>query len=239
MSEPAPAPCDYLHSRGLILEEEGAAAGAVELQAHLQGCPSCREEHRRIAAVRQELGKLTAPGSAPHWEQAVFARIAEPPARSGRSARWWLALPVLGGALLLLLLLVDWPGQSHLDRAGPALALRFEATGETVRGAAPDEAKVGGTVEISAQGLTGHHQELRVYNEDLGLVMRCSDAPPCQRQGPSLTARWKIPAIGRYRVVALGGPTAPPPPTGSFQGDQAALQRQAAIQTVDQTIEVW
>lgn len=210
-------------------------------------CTAARpaRNHRRTVALRHELGRLTAPASAPHWEQAVFARIAEGEGQGRRAGRWWLSLPVLGGALLLALLV--WPRGSSPDRsppelAGPMLTLRFqasEAPEDRLRGAGPGEAKVGALMEIRAAALVGKQRELRVYQDDRGLLMRCSDAPPCQIQDQALLARWKIPAIGRYRIVVLGGLASAPPSTGKYESDLAALKAQEQIQVLEETVEVW
>jgi hypothetical protein len=227
---PPPARCSFFASEGLLLEEQGASVAE-----HLAGCLDCREDQRQMAALRAELGRLAAPASAPHWEQAVFASIAAAESQPRRRP-WWIAVPLVTGALVLALFLTR-RGAPPPAAPAPLLAMQFEAGAERLRG--EEQPTVGGLVSLRATGLAGAHRELRIYRDDAGLALRCSDQPPCLPQGDGLSARWQIPALGRYRVVVVTGPAPPPASGGSYQGDQAALRALPAVTTVEGLFEVW
>lgn len=222
--------CHFFQREGLLREEAGA-----DLGEHLETCPQCRGEQRRIAAVRAELRALPLPSSSGHWQQAVFARVAASDLRGRPRRRWWLALPATG-ALALLLLLLGREGTPPPRTGAALLALRFEAGVERLRSGS--QAAVGAQLVVQASGLSGAHRELRVYRDDAGLALHCSREDPCRPGEDGLSARWRLPATGRYRVLVLESESPLPWPAGSLDADRAALER-GKVKVLEETFEVW
>jgi hypothetical protein len=249
VSAETPPDCLLYDRRVVLRQERGQTGGQPEL--HLASCARCQELAARTAALREELGRLPVPPSAPQWEQAVFARIAagQAPARRARPA---LGLQVAFGtalavAVVALVVLIRRPPREDLPayatetlspRAAPVLvALAHQPPATRMR--SEGEPLVGGTTVVKATGPLPAHTEVRIYRDDAGLQLRCSDRPPCTRTGDVLEVRFLIRAIGRYRVVVVGADRALPPPGGSYDADMTALI-QAGIPTPEERIyEVW
>jgi hypothetical protein len=246
-----PPDCSRYDRRVVLRQERGQTGGEPEL--HLASCARCQQLDARTAALREELGRLPVPPSAPHWEQAVFARIAagQAPARRPRPARslqvaFGAALAVAVAALVVLIRLPpreDQPGYTTetLPPPPPApvlVALAHQPPAARMR--SEGEPLVGGTTVVKATGPLPANTEVRIYRDDAGLQLRCSDQPPCTRTGNGLEVRFLIPAIGRYRVVVVvGADRALPAPGGSYDADMTALI-QAGIPTPEERVyEVW
>ncbi len=95
----------------------------AEVEAHLTGCPACRNERDRLAAVLQIVSKLPAPPDpSPGFARAFWARLdAEPPRRRGlfallRSGRWAVVTPLAGAVAAAAVVLVVREGQLRRER---------------------------------------------------------------------------------------------------------------------------
>ncbi len=97
--------------RSVCLAQDGrlSPAAAGRLQAHLDGCPSCREWQKEQAWLRGRL-RLAGPGPDPGFQAMVMARVAA----AGALRRWPARVP-----LTLL--------RPALLRAAAALALAVSA----------------------------------------------------------------------------------------------------------------
>ena len=67
-----------------------------------------------------------------------------------------------------------------------------------------------------------------------------AERPPCQREGTILIARWRIPAVGSYRVLGISAGSSAPPPTGSFDQDLATLMKAGStLHYAVQQFDIW
>jgi hypothetical protein len=215
--------CDWLERRGLLEEERGQS-----IAAHLEGCPACRERHADIERLRAALraGPSAEVGPRLHWEQRVWRRLEAP---RPRPSLWWLAIPAAAAAVIALFV-----GLRGGEPPQLALLVHPEKGPDPVRIRGP--VGVGDLLVVEATGVRGA-AELRLYRDDAGLVARCSSSPPCTRRGSHLSARFPIPAVGRYRALVITGPA--PAPSGSLDQDLAALTRAAIPVERAPPVEIW
>jgi hypothetical protein len=222
--------CDYYERHGLIAEERGDPV------SHVDACTTCHRRQRQILRLRQLLAALPDPVSDLRWELAVWSEVATRQQRRERRRRLaaLMALPLAATALILITTLSFHGKQrpatspslppllafaSHLERGdGRVIRSAAEPRGQG-RGAAGD------LLVLEASGLTGDFAEMRLYQQDIGLVLRCATEDPCERKGSTLRLRWRLPAVGRYRAILLWGAGPPPAPTGSEDEDMAGLRR--------------
>jgi hypothetical protein len=222
--------CDRFDARELLRQERGEPP-----DPHLGTCAVCQQRLARTEALRRALGQIPIVKSTTSWEQAVWGKIATGGRRPQRR-RLWVGLPVLLAAAGVILL-VRSQGRSPVEGTAPVLALAFEAGPERLRSGGP---AVGATVVVDGTAVQHDHAELRIYRDDAGLLLRCSTEPPCQRRDGRLGARFTIPAIGRYRVLLLQAPVPlPPPGTGGYDRDVAAVTSVQSSVHVEQSFEVW
>ena len=179
---------------------------------------------------------MPVPHSDSHWEQAVFAKIAARETSGARRSRWWLSLSAAGIAVLFVVVLSLRSSPPEGDPR-PILAVRFQAGADRLR--TEGQPTVGSSLLIEVAAIREPNAELRVYRDDVGLVLRCSTASPCRRRGDKLEARWTIPAIGRYRVMVAAGAAALPQPSGSYDQDAAALTAAGGHWKLEELFEVW
>jgi predicted anti-sigma-YlaC factor YlaD len=109
----------------LALDGRLSQAARPRLQAHLEGCPSCREWQQAQAWLRSRLQHLEAPAPAPGFQAAVQARVAAAGARRRRALPpLTLLRPALlrAAAILVLALsaLLGYALSSRLERPSPA-----------------------------------------------------------------------------------------------------------------------
>jgi hypothetical protein len=234
-----PATCDFFDRRGVLLEERGQPLP----DDHLANCPHCRQRQRQLATLREDLRRLPGPPSRPGWEAGVWAGIARRDQGQGatRAVRWILGLGLPAAAAMAALLL--WLRPPGGDPAGtpavsdrPLLAMRIVPGAQKHRAAG--QAAAGDELRVVVHSATGN-AEVRVYRDDVGLAVRCSDKPPCSRKGKSLELRWPLPAVGRYRVQVVGAPSALPEPEGSYDIDTARLMAVPEHWKLEELLEVW
>jgi hypothetical protein len=212
--------CAWFEREGVLAEERG-----LPLDEHLAGCAECRQRQGEIAELRGDLARVVGPGPRDGWQREVWRRIERVPRRRGIVL--WVAVPLAAAAVLFLVL-----GRHRaLEPAELQLALHMERDPQRPR--TRGDAGVGDTVVIAASGL-GAGGELRIYRE--GLLFRCSGPPACERTQDRLTARWKVPALGRHRVVVLGGPA---PLRGSLDEDLAAATELGVPWREGEPVDVW
>jgi hypothetical protein len=221
--------CDRFDAGELLRQERGEPP-----DPHLASCAECQQRLARTEGLRRVLGQIPIEKSTSNWEQAVWGKIA---AGRARRRRLWVGLPVLLAAAGVLLLIRS-PGPSPVPVTGtaPLLALAFEAGPERLRSGGP---AVGSTVVVDGSAVVLEHAELRIYRDDAGLLLRCSNEPPCHRHDGRLGARFTIPSIGRYRVLLLQAPAPLPAPTDGYDRDLAAVTRVQSSVHVEQTFEVY
>jgi hypothetical protein len=230
VSGEAAAPCQHFDRQGLLLQERGLT------DPHLATCPECQQRSAGTDALRRQLRELPIIAASTNWEQGVWDRIDGGRRARGRRRGWWAVLPVLVGAVAVVLLVRSRPSL-HDETPGPtALALAFESPADRVRGAGG--IAVGATLVMTASALRQPYAEFRLYRDGSGLLIRCAEQPPCERRGASLRGRFKLPAIGRYRLVLVVAPAPASPPAGIYDRDLAALTVTGATY-LERSFEVW
>ncbi len=207
-------PCDRFEHEGLLRLEQG-----LPLDSHFDSCQACREAR---AASERLTGEIAAAGAEqeppPQWQARVWAGIERRRAarrRRRRWLRWWLA-PVGAAAALLLIVTL----RPNLVAPDGVFRVSVEPGPGARRGA---EAQPGDRLILQAATGGTPHAELRVYRDDIELVLRCSTAAPCTRQGDNLRATLVLPAVGSYQPLLLLSDQPLPAPTGSgLDADSAA-----------------
>jgi hypothetical protein len=160
----------------------------------------------RLEGALRRIGEDREPPAG--WQDRVKAAIKQP--RASRRRWWWLAVPAVAFAALLVLWLRP-RGQFELD-------VTIEtAAREPLRG---DTATIGDTVHVSASG-PATERAVWIYHDD-HLVLACPSAPACHRDGETLLIDYRFEAIGDVEIIALTSNRPIPAPTGSLDGDVAA-----------------
>lgn len=144
---------------------------------------------------------------------------------------------VAGGALAAAAAVLLWvwlrdPGTVRPPEAPKAVAVMVERDGEPMRASGA----VVGDVLMWTINLPHPVVEVRIYRDEETLVLRCPGADGCpsvQPGPPRMQGRLRLDRSGSYRVVAIGGDRAAPPPSDSVNVDLATLQ--GAGFTVDGT----
>lgn len=214
---------------GLLQIEQGEALG--DDFAH----PELAATRRTYGALRQALTTVGEEASPPAgWEARVFATIAR--RKSARRRGGWLRLLIPAGAaaaLAALLLVGTPPGP---DEGVATLTVRVEAgAGPARRGS---EAHPGDRLRLEARTGDAAHAELRVYRSDRELVLRCSTAPPCVRQGQTLRADVPLPALGTYQSLLLLSDSPLPAPAGTLDADAGSALEAGAHVTLGDEVSV-
>ena len=78
---------NHLSGEDLIAYRDGQAEGRAATAAHLEECPECREELRRIDSVFAALDAMPVPEPGADYERRVWQRLE--PRLPERRARWW------------------------------------------------------------------------------------------------------------------------------------------------------
>src|SRR5579864_3505524 len=90
----------------------GLSAAAPELDQHLRNCPECTGKLEDMRKTMALLDEWQAPEPSPYFDTRLAARMREERAKPER-ASWfsWFRMPVLAGALALVLMMaggVSW-----------------------------------------------------------------------------------------------------------------------------------
>ncbi|HEY0709059.1 MAG TPA: hypothetical protein VGG33_19780 [Polyangia bacterium] len=239
------SPCDWFVRTGVVAHEQTAGDAPSEVQdpavaAHLKTCGFCQKAFDEIAAVRRDVGALPATRPRDHWEQAVWSRI---DARRTPRTRWrwtWTWAPIAMGLAAATFLVFGLRRPAPQEDGPVALNLSFERAADQVRTRGDTPVGVGDTLVIEASGITTPIAELRVYQDRVGLRFQCAGEVPCEREGTTLRGRWRVPAVGSYRVMVITGRSSLPKTTNSFDDDVGALSAVPGVvaRTIE-TFEVW
>jgi len=220
-------PCGRFEHEGLLLLERG-----LPLDEHFDTCPDCLQARQAYQRLQGELATAGARYRPPAgWQSRVRAAVA---ARKARRPGWRLRLMIPAGvaaALVLLVLLVP-------DREPIPVALHAEielGSGDVRRGHEPHPGDV-----LRLRGTTGGapHAELRVYLNDVELVLRCSTAAPCRRREESLQASVLLDSIGSYQPVLLVSDRPLPEPLATLDDDAAGAIAAGARIAMGRQIDV-
>ena len=172
------------------------------------------EPIRRIEAALTRLGAEHDPP--PGWEARVLAAVATRQRRP-----WWMyaapgfALAAAAAVAIVILLPRAPPPQLALDVT--------TRPGAVVRGS-PDERVIGDTVQIAATGAR-RHLAVRVYRDEVHLVISCPESLACRISRDAAEVDLKIAEVGSYTVVAATSNDPLPVLTGKLDADSAALTR--------------
>jgi hypothetical protein len=167
------------------------------------------DPNERIEAALTQLGAEHEPP--PGWEARVLAAVGVPERR-----RWWAyAAPgaaLAAAAAVALVVFLQPP---------PTLALDVHVKHSALyRG---DEASAGDVAHIAVSGGKGT-RAIRVYHEEVQLVLSCPGDPRCQISDRSTEVDLTLISAGTYTVVALTGAFSLPAPVGSYDADTAAAK---------------
>lgn len=216
--------CGRFEEEGLLLLEQG-----LPLDEHFAACPDCLAARADYERLRLEIAALGAADEPPvGWQARVWDRLDQ--RRERRRFRWWPGwrgwmVPVGVGlaASLAALFLIRPPGPSLPASDGaprpPSLSAEIQA-GATVRRGG--EAQPGDLLRLTATTGGEPHAELRVYRNDTELVLRCSTARPCSRQGDEVRAAVLLDAVGRYQPLLMRSKNPLPSPVSDLEKDTSA-----------------
>lgn len=196
------------------------------------------EPDEGLEALLAEVGSDDRPPA--DWQARVWRRIGERQAprtttRSVRSSWWrsgWLMAPAgaLAAAAVAFILLRPAPP------AEPGLEVAI------VRGEGPlrrgTEARSGDRLQLTAQVGTATHAELRVYRQDVELVLRCSEEPPCRRRGELLEAVLVLEKVGAYQPLLLTSDRPLPASVADLDTDAGAALAAGAEAWLGEPVEV-
>jgi predicted anti-sigma-YlaC factor YlaD len=100
----------------------GAGEASPSLNEHLSGCDACADKFAEMQKTMALLDEWQAPEPSPYFDTRLMARVREERAKPQRSPWFsWLRMPVLAGALALVLMMgggVTWfthRGGSSID----------------------------------------------------------------------------------------------------------------------------
>ena len=113
--------------RELMLDvAAGAGEASPRLNEHLAGCNACADKFADMQKTMALLDEWQAPEPSPYFDTRLMARVREERAKPQRSPWFaWLRMPVLAGALALVLMMsggVTWfmhRGSSSIEATGP------------------------------------------------------------------------------------------------------------------------
>lgn len=222
----SPPPCDRFETEGLLQLERGQA-----LDPHFDTCPDClvaRERWQRLGEEIASLGESLEPSA--DWQARTFARI-EKRATGRRRSRlrgWFQAGLGTAAAAALVVVLV----QRFEPPAPEGLEWIVGKGSESLRSL---EAAPGDPLRVRAPAARTH-VELRIYRDDLELLVQCSTEPPCQRSRGRIEASFQIPGPGTYQVLWLSSEQPLPAPTseGLDADAESALAAGARIELGDE-----
>lgn len=215
--------CERFEREGL-----GALAADHTLDAHIATCADCRQAQTAYRRLTEELHALrVAPGPPAGWEQRVWATVRQRPAPNPERPRWWWPA-LLATAATLLISTGIWIALIGPRAAGqPQLALTVLPPDGAPRRS--DAAQPGSRLALRADVGGYRFAELRLYRNDVDLLLRCADGPePCQRRGDALEARFVVQTLGEHQPVLIVSERPIPAPRG---GGARALDEDAAAAT--------
>jgi hypothetical protein len=164
----------------------------------------------RIEAALSRLGAEHEPPLG--WEARVLAAVAAP-----RRRPWWqFAAP--GLALAAAAVLAVWLSAAP-QPAAVAFDVRFDHS-ELVRG---DDRVVGDVAHVRVSG--GGYRSVRIYRDEIHLVMHCPEDPACQVSGGATAIDFPLREVGTYLIVALTAASPLPAMSGSYDDDLAAAMK--------------
>ena len=208
-------PCDRFEREGLLQWERGEP-----LEEHFESCPDCRAARAAYEQLQQQIANVAVDEEAPvGWQRQVWdtleARSSARRSPTRRAPRWiWPMLPAAGLAVAILgVLLVRLPPSAS------DIALQVELTAGSNAARRGDDAHPGDELTLRARVGDARHAELRVYRDDVELLLRCSTEPPCQRHAEVLEATFELPSIGSYHTLLLVAEHSLPEPSTSFDED--------------------
>ncbi|TMQ08179.1 MAG: hypothetical protein E6J90_31085 [Deltaproteobacteria bacterium] len=164
----------------------------------------------RVEAALLRLGAEHQPP--PGWEARVLAAVATP-----RRRPWWqFAAPglVFAGAAVFVVWLLGAPRP-----AAVAFDVQFERS-ELVRG---DDRAVGDVAHVRVSG--GGYRSVRIYRDEVHVVMRCPEDPACRVSHDSLAVDVPLREVGTYLIVALTAASPLPALPGRYDDDLAAAMQ--------------
>lgn len=102
--------CDEI--KDLMLDVAAGGEAAPAINEHLLGCPACNNKLADMRKTMALLDEWQAPEPSPYFDTRLAARMREERAKPAR-ATWfsWFRMPVLAGALALVLMMaggVSW-----------------------------------------------------------------------------------------------------------------------------------
>ncbi len=211
------APLDE-DERWLRAREEGRSLPALE--------PERAASYERLTRLLRERELIRAPASA--RRELILALDAA--ASDQRRRVWpWLAASALAAAAALAIWLLVPEGTADV------FVVEVRAPDGRFRAAsAIDSPAIGDRLIVDVWH--ADLGEVRIYRDDRDLIARCPGHPGCAGDGTRWTLTLRLDAPGIYRAIRINGPVATP--TGSFDGDIAALKGVGAILTIGGVIEV-
>jgi hypothetical protein len=208
--------CERFEHEAVLALEEGRP-----LDEHFSSCPDCLEAMEAYERLRGQLSSLSETDEPPpDWQARVWERIEH---RKRRRPLWpWWVAP-MGVAALAALFLIWTPAQQP-----PGLRIAVEAGGTVRRGA---EAHPGDLLRLAGSAGGARYSELRVYRNDLDLILRCSTEAPCSTRRGELRAAVVLDGIGRYQPLLLYSDQPLPRSASDLESDtSAALASGAEIE---------
>lgn len=216
------ATCDRFEREGLLRLEQD-----LSLDPHFDTCADClatRAEYEQLQASIRDLDRAHT-GRA-DWQARVWAGVARTAQRRSRRRWWlWIAAPLAAAAAALLALSLR--GSGHGPGDGPALAFAVRRPGQA-EAMRSEHARPGDVLDVNIRTGGAAHVELRIYREDQALIVRCTDRPPCARDGDEVTATIPLDERGRYQIVFLYGEQPLPAPGARFDEDLARARAAGA-----------
>lgn len=184
----------------------------------------------RIELALAQLGAEHEPPAG--WEARVLAQIGA--AQRRRRPRWTYTAPGLALAAALAILVFRPPGPPEVSgratEAGAAVALSLDvqvSDRRLARRSQRGERQIGDVVHVTVSG-GARRRAVRIYRNEIRLVMRCPGDPACRPSDEALTADFTLSEVGTYTIVALTSSSSLPPLPGSYDADTAAARRAGA-----------
>ena len=222
--------CDRYEREALELIEAGQP-----LPEHFSTCPDCLAAAAAYRRLRSDLSALdteTAPG--PDWKSRVRERIAEGEGNSTVGRRVAAALALAAGLLVIVLLVRPDPGP--IDETLTVEVSRPQDAA-VLRGS---EAQPGDRLRVTATVDPERVVELRLYRDDRDLLVRCTDQPPCVREGDTIRLEIPLETVGRYQTILLTSSPGDslPDPAGALDADVERAAEAGAELVVGEQVRV-
>ncbi len=216
--------CTRFEDEGLLLLEQGET-----LDEHFYTCEDCiaaRKAYENLKASLHDIDDGAEP--APGWQDAVLAEVRASDASAGWRRWSAMAAGLAAVAIVVSLVMTQGPQTAGID-------VRV-SSGETVYRS--ETAAVGDELEVTVSTGGAAHAEVRVYLDGERLILACSDASPCSRDGRSISATLALTALGRYEAVLLLSDEPLPPPAGNLDADVLAARDSGATVSFGDPVDV-